>query len=79
MAISFRSFGDELEKISRKLTGEARSSLSAGDFVFPEDRRYPIHDESHARNALARASGKPEESKVRAAVHAKYPGIGASK
>jgi len=59
-----------------KLTSKARNKLSPSTFVFPEERRYPIHDESHARNALARASGKSEEGKVRAAVHAKYPGIG---
>ena len=63
-------------KTSKALTSKSRNSLSAGAFVFPDERRYPIHDESHARNALARASGKSEESKVRAAVHAKYPGIG---
>jgi hypothetical protein len=37
---------------------------------------YPIPDEAHARNALARASGKPVEARVRAAVHKKFPGIG---
>lgn len=67
---------DAFSKIARKLTSKARNKLSGGAFVFPEDRRYPIHDESHARNALARASGKAEEGKVRAAVHARYPGIG---
>ncbi|MDE2096319.1 MAG: hypothetical protein KGL39_03670 [Patescibacteria group bacterium] len=42
---------------------------------------YPIPDKSHARNALARVSqhGTPaEKAKVRAKVHAKYPGIGQS-
>jgi hypothetical protein len=41
-----------------------------------EKRAYPIEDKSHARNALARASGKPEEARVRAAVKRKYPDIG---
>ena len=39
---------------------------------------YPIPDESHGRNALARVSqhGTSEEkAKVRAAVHRKFPGI----
>ena len=40
---------------------------------------YPIEDESHARNALARVAqhGSPaEQARVRAAVHRKFPGIG---
>lgn len=36
---------------------------------------YPIPDESHARNALARSSGKPVASQVKAAVKAKFPNI----
>lgn len=61
----------EVEKA--KLSTEARNDLPASAFVFPETRRYPIHDISHARNALARSAGKPEEGKVRAAVERKYP------
>lgn len=37
---------------------------------------FPIPDASHARNALARASGKPVEAQVRAAVKKKFPSIG---
>ncbi len=62
-----------------RLTSEARNALPSGDFVFPAGRRYPIENASHARNALARVSqhGSPaEKSKVRSAVHRKYPGIG---
>jgi hypothetical protein len=44
-------------------------------FVYPGEKRYPISDISHARNALARSSGKPEEAKVRAAVHRRYPSL----
>jgi len=65
-----------------KLSTEARNKLPDSDFVFPEDRRYPIHDKNHARNALARVAqhGTPEEkAKVRAAVHRRYPGIGQEK
>ncbi len=57
------------------LSTEARKNLPASAFVFPNDRRYPIHDLAHARNALARSSGKPEESAVRAAVKKRYPGL----
>lgn len=59
-----------------KLSSLARKNLSAKSFAIPSQRRYPIENASHARNALARASGKPEEAQVRAAVHRKYPNIG---
>ena len=59
-----------------KLTGKARKAIPKGDFAIPEKRAYPINDKSHARNALARASGKSVEGRVRAAVKRKYPTIG---
>jgi len=40
--------------------------------------RYPIHDEAHARNALARVSQfgtTDEKAKVRAAVKREFPDI----
>jgi hypothetical protein len=43
---------------------------------------YPIPDESHGRNALARVAqhGTPaEQATVRAKVHRKFPGIGKGK
>lgn len=60
-----------------KLTTEGRKRLPGLDFALP-GRRYPINDQSHARNALARVSqhGTPEEkAAVRRKVHSKYPGI----
>jgi len=60
-----------------KLTAKARKEIPASEFAGP-DRSYPIEDKSHARNALARASGKPVEARIRAAVHRKYPDIGQS-
>ena len=60
-----------------KLDAAARKKISGKNFAGP-DRSYPIENESHARNALARASGKPVEARVRAAVHRKYPDIGKS-
>jgi hypothetical protein len=59
-----------------KLTAAARRAIPTKSFALPGHRAYPIADASHARNALARASGKPEEATVRAAVHRKFPGIG---
>lgn len=58
-----------------KLNAAARKRIPSKDFAGP-DRSYPIEDRSHARNALARASGKPVAAEVRAKVHAKFPGIG---
>lgn len=61
-----------------KLTTKTRDALPKKDFAGP-DRSYPIQDESHARNALARVSqfGTPElKARVTAAVHRKYPDMG---
>lgn len=58
-----------------KLTYEERKELPKGVFVFPKTRRYPIEDVTHARDALARSSGKPEHATVVAAVKRKYPEI----
>jgi len=58
-----------------KLDAAERNSLPSKSFALP-GRRYPINDASHARNALARSSGKPEASKVRAAVRRKFPDMG---
>ncbi len=58
-----------------KLTTATRNALPSSAFVFPKDRSYPIHDVNHARDALARSSGKPEESAVRSAVERRYPGL----
>ena len=59
------------------LTAKQRGALSKKAFALP-DRRYPIPDASHARNALARVSqhGSPQEKKrVRRRVAKRFPGI----
>lgn len=64
----------------KALTTKRRNALSKNQFALPGGR-YPIPDESHARNALARVSqnGSPEEiAKVRAAVRRKFPNIDVS-
>ena len=61
-----------------ELTAEERDKLPDSAFALP-GRRYPIHDESHARNALARVAqhGTPaEKAEVEAKVHRRYPAIG---
>jgi hypothetical protein len=65
-----------------KLTAAKRKNISKGNMAVPSkgtkkggavSGSYPIHDLAHARNALARSSGKPVAGQVRAKVYAKYP------
>ena len=61
-----------------ELSYQQRENLSDSSFVYHGARKYPIHDISHARNALARVSmfGTPDEKeRVRAAVYARFPGL----
>jgi hypothetical protein len=63
-----------------KLSYSKRKHMPKSEFVEPGKRGYPIPDAGHARNALARVSqhgSEAEKEKVRAAVHHKFPGIGA--
>ena len=62
-----------------KLTHAKREDLPKGDFVVPKSRRYPTEDAAHARDALARSSGKPEHAAVAAAVRRKFPEIDVDK
>lgn len=71
----------KMDKGGNVLDANARKHIAPHNFALPGGR-YPIHDISHARNALARVSqnGTPEEkAKVRAAVHKKYPSLSGSK
>jgi len=84
--------GEEEEEVTEfarggKLTSASRKALSSKSFVFPGVRAFPIHDISHARNALARAnqgtsvasklgiSVSAVASRVRSAVSRKFPQI----
>ena len=69
--------GLEIPGVNRmaKLTHTEREDLPKGDFVYPKTRRYPIEDAAHARDALARSSGKPEHAAVVGAVKRKFPEI----
>jgi hypothetical protein len=66
-----------------KLKASQRRALPKSDFAVPgkapKSGSYPVNDENHARNALARSSGKPEEAQVRAKVKRKFPNISAKK
>jgi hypothetical protein len=62
-----------------RLKAAARKRLPSSSFAEPGKRKYPIEDRAHAANAKARASGKPEQATVDAAVARKYPGMGKPK
>jgi hypothetical protein len=72
-----------------KLSTKERKRVSKSDLALPGKRSrtggkggYPIEDETHGRNALARVSqfGTPKEkAEVRRKVHEKYPDIGGGK
>ena len=78
---------EEVEMDEKTLSYKERQNLSKGDFALPgkgggpegkQGGSYPIPDESHARNALARVSqhgSEAEKATVKAAVKRKYPGI----
>ncbi len=61
-----------------KLTARGRKRIKKGNFALPEKKAYPIHDISHARNALARVAQHgtaSEKARVRRAVYKKYPSL----
>jgi hypothetical protein len=76
---------------SHKLTAGEREDMPRSEFALPGKGKgpkgagagsYPIPDASHARNALARVAqhgSSEEKSKVRAAVHRKFPDIGSDR
>ena len=53
------------------LTEKKRDSLKSSQFGLPEERKYPMPDKSHARNAKARASQQVDEGTITAAEKAK--------
>ncbi len=60
-----------------KLSARGRKNIKKKNFALPGGR-YPIHDISHARNALSRVAqhGSPaEKARVKAAVYRKYPSL----
>ncbi len=47
-----------------ELSTEKRKSLKKSQFGLPEERKYPMPDKSHARNAKARASQQDEKGRL---------------
>ena len=61
-----------------KLTYGKRKRMRSSSFALKKERKYPIGDASHARNALARVSqhgNADEKYRVRKAVFGKYPSL----
>jgi hypothetical protein len=75
----------DYHKIEEKLDPKERAKLKDTDFVFPDKRSWPIHDEKHAKTALVWATWpqyKDLKKEIVAAVIKKYPqlkGVGAAK
>ena len=62
-----------------KLSAADRKKLKDSDFAEPDKRKYPIEDETHARDALARVAqngSEAEQRQVRKKVEERYPEIG---
>jgi hypothetical protein len=54
-----------------ELTEKKRDAEPKSDFGLPEERKYPMPDKSHARNAKARASQQKKKGNLTAAEKAK--------
>lgn len=54
-----------------QLTSKRRAKLPAAKFALPEEKKYPINDKAHARNAKARASEMEHQGKISASTRAK--------
>lgn len=50
-----------------KLTTDKKKAEPKSDFGLPEERKYPLPDKAHARNAKARASQMEKAGKLNAA------------
>lgn len=60
------------------LDTNARKHIKDSNFGLPDERKYPIEDIDHARNALARVAQhgtKAEQEEVRRNVERKYPSL----
>ena len=55
-----------------KLTEAKRDSMKESNFGLPDERKYPMPDESHARNAKARASQQVKKGNMSKADERKF-------
>lgn len=54
-----------------KLTTKARKAIPKSEFGLPDERKYPLENKSHARNAKARASEEEKKGNLSATSKAK--------
>lgn len=54
-----------------KLTTKARKKIPSSKFALPGERKYPIEDKAHAKNAKARASEMEHKGKISAGTKVK--------
>ncbi|VVB70616.1 Uncharacterised protein [uncultured archaeon] len=54
-----------------KLTEKSKKKLPKSDFGLPGEKKYPMPDKSHARNAKARASEMEHKGKLSSSSKAK--------
>jgi hypothetical protein len=54
-----------------ELNAKKRNKLPKSDFGLPGERKYPMNDKNHARNAKARASEMEHKGKLSASSKAK--------
>ena len=47
-----------------KLTAKEREALPDSTFGLPDERKYPMPDKAHARNAKARAAQQEDEGTI---------------
>lgn len=54
-----------------KLSTKSRNELPKKDFALPKERKYPVEDVSHAKNAKSRASQMVKAGKLSPSAKAK--------
>lgn len=54
-----------------KLRAKTRNALASSKFALPKERKYPIENPSHARNAKARASEMEHKGRISKATEQK--------
>ena len=75
----------EYYKVEEKLSDSEKAKLKDSDFIFPDKRSWPIHDEKHAKTALVWATWpqyKNIKNEIVSSVLKRYPnlkGYGAAK
>jgi len=61
-----------------RITYAKRKRMRSSSFALPRERKYPVIDKSHGKNALARVEqhGTTQQKRiVRRKVHAKFPSL----